>query len=340
MVAFSRRGFNVAMATGVAAMAAPGLDAMAAPGLDAMALPENAAAPNGRPKLAAQSWTFHNELFKGEIKAVQLPGIVKTLGIDTIEWTAKTFRPLTGGRGSMFQAPPASFFRDLRKASDDAGVRTQVFNVGGPYYLAGADAATRQKAIDYCMQYVEGAQILGSPIFRSELYCDLPHVTGREDRAKKAAMEGWNTLLEKTADTNLIISVENHHGISAEPVWLADLVRSMKHPRIGLTVDVNNFRTDLDMPYDPPGNALPRYVDRYRGLEILMPLANWVSAKTYTFDSTGYEIALDYPRIMKIIRASGYAGPLSIEYEGNETSLEGLRKSVEMFRKLAAHGLA
>src|SRR5688500_6239300 len=44
-------------------------------------------------------------------------------------------------------------------------------------------------------------------------------------------------------------------------------------------------------PYAADRAALPRYVDRYRGLEILMPLANWVSAKTHTFDSTGYEIA-------------------------------------------------
>lgn len=329
---FSRRGFNAALTTAVASLAAP---------------PLNAATPAGKPgarkpgpNLAVQSWTFHNELFRGEIKAAQLPGIVKALGIDTMEWTAKTFRPLTGGRDTMFQAPPASFFRDLRQASDEAGVKTHVFNVGGPYFLAGASPATRQKAIDYCLQYVEAAQILGSPIFRSELYCDLPHGPGRGPQAKALAMAGWNTLLERTADTNLIISVENHHGISAEPEWLADLVRSMKHPRVGLTVDINNFRTDMDMPYEPNRDALPRYVDRYRGLEILMPLANWVSAKTYTFDSTGYEIAIDYPRIMKIIRGSGYTGPLSIEYEGNEPSAEGLRKSIEMFRKLAAHGLA
>jgi L-ribulose-5-phosphate 3-epimerase len=332
MQSFSRRSFNTALVTAAGSLAASPLNAQAPAA--------KAAGEKAGTKLAAQSWTFHNQLFRGEIRAVQLPGIVKSLGIETIEWTAKTFRPLANGRETMFQAPPASFFRDLRKASDDAGVKTHVFNVGGPYYLAGADPATRQKAIDYCLQYVEGALILGSPIMRSELYCDIPHGPGREQKAKQAAMAGWNALLEKTIDTDLIISVENHHGISAEPVWLADLVRSMKHPRVGLTVDVNNFRTDMDMPYEQHQDALPRYVDRYEGMEILMPLANWVSAKTYTFDSTGYEIAIDYPRIMKIIRGSGYTGALSIEYEGNEPPLEGLRKSVAMFGKLAAHGLA
>lgn len=118
-------------------------------------------------KIAVQSWSFHKQLFRGELKAANLPGLVKGLGIDTLEWTAKTFRP-------------------------------GVVNVGGPFYLAGADAATRQKALDYCLQYVEPAQILGARILRAELYCDLPHRPGRERQAKKLAMEGLHALLGKS----------------------------------------------------------------------------------------------------------------------------------------------
>lgn len=68
-----------------------------------------------------------------------------------------------------------------------------------------------------------------------------------------------------------------------------------------------------------------------------MPLATWVSAKTYTFDNTGYEIAFDYPRIIQIILKSGYSGPLSIEYEGNENPADGVRHSVNMLRRLQEH---
>ena len=92
-------------------------------------------------------------------------------------------------------------------------------------------------------------------------------------------MEGLHLLLDKTADSALTINVENHHGISSQPEWLADLVRSMDSARIGLSADTNNFRIDQDMPYDRNFDQLPRYVDRYEGLETLMPLANWVSAK-------------------------------------------------------------
>ena len=323
----SRRSFAAGLALGAGAVAAP-----------RFSFGQSAPMQRGR-ELAAQSWSFHRPLFRGEIKATQLPGMVKALGINTLEWTAKTFRPLTDGRETMFQAPPAAFFRDLREASDEAEVTTAVVNVGGNYYLAGSDAATRSRAVDFCMSYVEGAQILGAQILRSELYSDVPDIPARNDRALAAAQAGWNTLIDRTEGTGLVINVENHHGISSQPEWLARLVRSMDSERAGLTVDVNNFRTDIDMPYERGHDALPEYVDRYDGLETLMPLANWVSAKAYSFDSTGYEVTLDYPRIMRIIRDSGYEGPISIEYEGDEDPVEGLGKSVAMFRHLTAHGL-
>jgi L-ribulose-5-phosphate 3-epimerase len=289
------------------------------------------------PKLAVTSWSFYQPLLSGKIKATELPTIVKSLGIDTLEWTAKTFRDLKADRELMFQAPPAPFFHDLRRASDDAGVATGVVNVGGQFFLAGSEKASRDKAVDWMAQYVEPAQILGAKMMRAELYCDLPDGPDRARRAKRLAMEGLNALLDRTKDSGLMINVENHHGISSEPAWLAGLIKTMNHPRLGLTVDTNNNRIDDHNPYAVDKNALPRYTDRYRALEILMPHASWVSAKTYTFDNAGYEIALDYPRIMSIILKSGYAGTLSIEYEGNLEPAEGVRQSVAMFRKLEHH---
>lgn len=89
------------------------------------------------------------------------------------------------------------------------------------------------------------------------------------------------------------------------------------------------------MYQDPP--VLPEYVDRYEGLRTLMPFANWVSAKCYAFDSTGYEISMDYPRIIDIILASGYRRYISVEYEGAGDPMEGVRESVAMLRTLRSH---
>ena len=326
----SRRRFNQILGLG-------GLSALTAPS----AL---AAIGSGQPSadaplydIAFSSWCFHMPLWRGELQAHELPGIARDLDVDALEWTAKTFRALKGGRELMYQAPPAQFFRTLREAADDAGVQSRVMNVGGPYFLASGDPAVQAKALDFMMQYVEPAQTLGCNILRAELYYDGERRPGWEQHAGARAAEGVLKLLEKTRDSGLIINVENHHGISSHPDWLASLVETVDSPRFGLTVDTNNFRVDQDNPYQQDSSSLPEYVDRYEGIRTLMPYANWVSAKCYAFDSTGYEVSMDYPRIIDIILASGYRGHISVEYEGDGPPLEGVRQSVEMLRALRAH---
>ncbi len=327
---FSRRRFNqiIGMA-GLSALSTHSLLAAVASGKEEVGDPLY--------DIAFSSWCFHLPLWRGELKAQALPGIARDLGVDALEWTAKTFRDLKGGREVMYQAPPAHYFHTLRETSDDAGVQNKVINVGGPFFLASGHNAVQQRALDFIMQYVEPARILGSDILRAELYYDGERAPGWEQRALEQAAEGVNRLLEKTRDSGLTINVENHHGISSQPEWLASLVKTVDSPRFALTVDTNNFRVDQDNPYDQDPSALPEYVDRYEGLRTLMPFANWVSAKCYAFDSTGYEVSLQYPAIIDIILASGYRGYISVEYEGAGDPMEGVRQGVEMFKALRSH---
>lgn len=330
MSSISRRRFNRIMGIG-------GLSALSAPSLLAAMASEEAQAGSPPYDIAFSSWCFHLPLWRGEMKAQALPGIARDLGVDALEWTAKTFRDLKDGREVMFKAPPERFFHTLRGAADDAGVQNKVMNVGGPYFLASGDDAVQKKALDFIMQYVEPAQILGSDILRTELYYDGERRPGWEQHASERAAEGVYRLLEMTGDSGLIINVENHHGISSHPEWLASLVKTVDSPRFGLTVDTNNFRVDQDNPYEQDPSSLPEYVDRYEGLRTLMPFAKWVSAKCYAFDSTGYEVSMDYPRILDIILASGYRGYISVEYEGAGDPLEGVQQSVDMFKTLRSH---
>ena len=288
-------------------------------------------------KLAFSSWCFHMPLWRGEMKATDLPAIANQLGVDALEWTAKTFSDLKGGREQMFQAPSDKFFDDLRKVSDDAGVSTKVVNVGGPFFLAGSSESARQKALGYILQYIEPAQALGADILRTELYYDGDRKPGWEEEAMKCALDGISRMLEATRGSGLMINTENHHGISSHPEWLASLVESVDDSRFRLTVDTNNFRIDQDNPYEQDDASLPQYVDRYEGMRTLMPYASWVSGKFYAFDSTGYEISMNYPRLIETILGSGYSGYISVEYEGAGDPLEGVRQSIEMLERLGLH---
>jgi hypothetical protein len=46
---------------------------------------------------------------------------------------------------------------------------------------------------------------------------------------------------------------------------------------------------------------------------------------------------MDYPRIVDIILAGGYRGYISVEYEGADDPMDGVRQSVDMFKALRSH---
>ena len=51
-----------------------------------------------------------------------------------------------------------------------------------------------------------------------------------------------------------------------------------------------------------------------------MPYAKGVSAKTYDFDAAGDQPRLDYPKLLKIVKDTGFDGYIGIEYEGESLS--------------------
>lgn len=58
----------------------------------------------------------------------------------------------------------------------------------------------------------------------------------------------------------------------------------------------------------------------------MMPHSVVVSAKTHDINADGSASGFDYPRLMQIVRESGFTGIVSIEYEGkNLGPIEGVR---------------
>ena len=66
-----------------------------------------------------------------------------------------------------------------------------------------------------------------------------------------------------------------------------------------------------------------------------MPFAKGVSAKSNVFDAEGNEVNMDYLRIMKIVKASGFKGYVGIEYEGPEED-EGIKATKALLEKVFA----
>jgi L-ribulose-5-phosphate 3-epimerase len=124
------------------------------------------------------------------------------------------------------------------------------------------------------------------------------------------------------------VIVENHGGLSSNGDWLAGVMKMVNHKRVGTLPDFGNFIIDRQTGEE---------FDRYKGMELLMPFAKGVSAKSNNFDAEGNETKSDFYRIMKIVQASGFEGYVGIEYEGSVLpEKEGIMATKKLLEKVFA----
>jgi len=66
-----------------------------------------------------------------------------------------------------------------------------------------------------------------------------------------------------------------------------------------------------------------------------LPYAKGVSAKTYEFDAEGFDTVIDYPKLLKLVKASDFDGYIGIEYEGEGLSpSEGIKATKNLIEKV------
>ncbi len=94
----------------------------------------------------------------------------------------------------------------------------------------------------------------------------------------------------------------------------------------GTLPDFGNFRISQTEEYD-----------RYLGVQEMMVYAKGVSAKSWDFDAEGNETKMDFYRLMKIVKDSGYKGWIDVEYEGTRLSEpEGIMATKKLLDKIIA----
>jgi sugar phosphate isomerase/epimerase len=113
---------------------------------------------------------------------------------------------------------------------------------------------------------------------------------------------------------------------------LTNVIKDIGMPNAGILPDFGNFC----IKKDHSGKCIESY-DRYKGIKKLMPYARGISAKSYDFDGNGDETTIDYVKMMKIIKGSGFQGIIGIEYEGeNLSEYEGIRATKKLLEKVGS----
>lgn len=273
-------------------------------------------------KISLAEWCHNREIFSGEMDHLDFPVVAKkNYDVEAVEYVNQFFAD---------KAEDKKYLSELKARADDHGVRSVLIMVDNEGLVSSAEDKERTSAVENHYKWIEAAKYLGCHAIRINLF-------GAQDVEDwtSASVDGLGRLAEFGADHEIRVIVENHGSHSSHGRRLAEVMKQVDSPWAGTLPDFGNFciaRENGEMWGAP---CVEEY-DVYKGVEELMPFAKGVSAKTFDFDEDGNEVTLDYMRLFRIIKESGWNnGYVGIEYEGEHIPpAEGIMKTKALLEKV------
>jgi sugar phosphate isomerase/epimerase len=225
-------------------------------------------------------------------------------GVDGAELTEYYFpKPVT-----------PEYVRRLKRRALKAGMDIVGTPIGNTFTHPAGEA--REREVAKMKAWIEVSADLGSPAIRT-FAGNTPK--GVEDaQARKWVVECLQECLPLAEKRGVVMALENHGGVVAEPAGLLEIVNAVKSDWVGINLDTGNFHT----------------ADPYADLELCAPLAATCQVKVEMRAKGGKAEPADFPRLVAMLRKTGYRGCVTLEYEAAEEPMTAIPRHLEALRKL------
>ncbi|MHB1035616.1 MAG: sugar phosphate isomerase/epimerase family protein [Pirellulales bacterium] len=313
----ARRQFLKAAAVSAAGVGSAGLAAAGEP--SGKASPAPGQPPKNRPlRIGVSTYSFWH--FTDQ--RVEVAGCIEQaaeMGFDGVEILHQQMSSETNG-----------YLQELKHRAFVNGLDLMGFSIHQGF--VSPDAEVRRKNIELTLHCIDLAYRLGIPTMRlntgrwgtSKSFDDLmahrgiePMLPGHtEEEAFGWVIESIEKCLPRAEECGVCLGLENHWGLGRTAAGVLRIHDAIRSPWLKVTLDTGNF---LD--------------DSYRQMEAIAPHAVLVQAKTYFGGGEWYTLDIDYPRVAKLLRAAGFHGYVSLEFEGKEDPRTGVPKSLAVLRK-------
>ena len=307
----SRRSFVKKTVLGSAALMSPFTD------MNAL----NSGLKSALPKISLAQWSLNRAFFKGELNAINFPDIAKnSYGINAVEYVNAFYKEYEEDE---------KFWNQLKRRANDAGVNNLLIMVDDEGELGNPDDKERTQAIENHYKWIEAAKLLGCHSIRVNAFGQ-----GNKSTLKKTLADGLGRLCDYGAKENINVLIENHGLHTSDAKFITSIIEEVNHPNLGTLPDFGNWCLNAKWGSTQNDKCTEMY-DPYEGVTEFLPFAKGVSAKSYNFDSHGNETFLDYGRLLKIVKDSGFNGFIGIEYEGEKLSEpEGIKATKALIEKV------
>lgn len=274
-----------------------------------------------QPKISLAQWSLHRALEQGVINAADFAGIAKnTYGIDAVEYVNQFYTD---------HATDEPFWLSLKKRADDEGVNSLLIMVDNEGDLGNPIDLERKTAVENHYKWVNAAKILGCHSIRVNAFGQ-----GNRPETRAALISGLGMLAEYGADANINVIIENHGLHTSDAPFMVEIIKAVNNPFLGTLPDFGNWCLDTQWG-STQDHRCSNVFDRYQGVSDFLPFAKGVSAKSYAFDETGNETIIDYPKMLRLVKDSGFDGHIGIEFEGEHMGEpEGIRATKALIEKV------
>ena len=176
---------------------------------------------------------------------------------------------------------------------------------------------------------VDTAAFLGAPILRVFARHEWPDTVEEQRALWQPMIASFQELCDYAARKGISVALQNHDNgsfaMTADQVLR--ILRETARPNFTFLMDTGQWLGAIGS--HPRGEFDPN-VDPYEDyLEPTAPHATYVRAKIYKIDG-GIEEFLDYPRILRILRAVDFDGTLGLVFELGERNHCGYEECVRL----------
>lgn len=272
-----------------------------------------------RPKISLAQWSLNRSIRNGDIKAIDFAAITRnTYGLDAAEYVNGFYAD---------QKMNTDFWADMKNRSEGEGVKNLLIMVDEEGELGHANEGNRLRAVDNHKTWVDIAAGMGCHSIRVNAFGDPDRET-----IKSALIDGLGRLCEHGASANVNVIIENHGLYSSDADFVVEVIKAVDSPYMGTLPDFGNWCTSVQWGATRD-DSCETIFDQAKGVQLYLPYAKGVSAKSYDFNTEGGQDRIDYKGLLQIVKDHGYDGYIGIEYEGeNLSEPDGIRATEKLIK--------
>lgn len=290
-------------------------------------------------KPSVSSYSFQQLISKGEITQFETISLAAELGFEGIEFT--DLRP-ENKKGAPLDEQLA-FARLLREEAKRCGIAIVAYTIGANLYQGSAEEDAAE--IERIFGQIRVAAELGVPILRHDV-CYKEIVNDRLvgfERMLPTIAQNVRVITEYAASLGVRTCTENHGYIAQDSDRVERLYYAVDRGNYGLLVDVGNFACVDEDSIRAVSRLAPYAFHVHVKDFIKIPFAQVPPDDAKSFVTRGQnrlvgcaigDGEIPVAQCLAILKAAGYDGFVSIEFEGTKPCLDELRLGLSRLRTM------